>query len=211
MVLYLNTPNDYGSLTIPKFDEITLIAHIKVERKLPMLKSWKWIVWYGDVVIVVWNDHDTYNNYIAPGCRVRNVNTGRTTYYIVTTGGRPGKYCFIGTGGVHGNNEMYVYACVDNSVRATVNLPSGYVVDFAGGVMKLIGGVPTFIKSMYIYSKVLTYDEFEDIIENPINPPTDGLECWLTFTEGKGNIVYDRSENNRNMTLTGCRWVVRKL
>ncbi|RLE41480.1 hypothetical protein DRJ19_05775, partial [Candidatus Woesearchaeota archaeon] len=174
MVLYLNTSNDYGVVELPKFDELTVIVHLIIERKLPQLKSYRWLL-RGDVALVMWNDHDSAANSMGQGVRVRDLSKNVILHLVAALDTEHlESYVWAGAGAVDGSTEMTVYygSAKDYSAFSIDIAKYGdYVVEFAGGSLRLEGGNPMFVRNLYVYSKVLSIYEYESIINNPYNPP----------------------------------------
>ena len=63
-----------------------------------------------------------------------------------------------------------------------------------------------FIGEILVYDLVFAEQQISKVIDNPMNPPTDGLILWFQMTRQSGDKVYDRSGNEYHGTIHGASW-----
>ncbi len=66
-----------------------------------------------------------------------------------------------------------------------------------------------YISAVYIYTRALSSSEIQQIYNQPLNPPTNGLVLWYDWTslDCSAGVWYDKSGNNNNGTIYGATCV----
>ncbi|MEM4455328.1 MAG: LamG domain-containing protein [Thermofilaceae archaeon] len=88
------------------------------------------------------------------------------------------------------------------SATNTVDLHIG---QHPAGTYRTLG----IIADVRIYNRALTADEIRAIYERDALI-RDGLVLHLDFSEGEGNVAYDKSGCGNHATIYGARWVIKK-
>ena len=63
------------------------------------------------------------------------------------------------------------------------------------------------MSAVYLYNRILSDAEINQIKENPWSPPRDGLVLRLNFDEGSGSTAYDKSGYDNHGTIYNAEWV----
>ncbi|MEM1829872.1 MAG: LamG domain-containing protein, partial [Thermofilaceae archaeon] len=94
--------------------------------------------------------------------------------------------------------------------RSDVPASSGNTVNlFIGQTIAYAFRAAGIIASVLIYNRALSDAEIKAIYERG-EPIRDGLVLYLDFSEGEGNVAYDKSGYGNHGTVYGARWVVKK-
>jgi hypothetical protein len=66
-----------------------------------------------------------------------------------------------------------------------------------------------YVSAVYIYNRALSDQEIQQIYNNPLNPPSDGLVLWFDWTslDCNAGIWYDKSGYGNNGTLYNVQCV----
>jgi hypothetical protein len=108
--------------------------------------------------------------------------------------------------------KLYVNGVLDKQIPNTY-VGTGYFFDYVPTRIGWASGLQPFFKGLIgevrIYNQVLSQDGIIRIC-NYNEFIKDGLVLCLDFTEGEGNIAYDKSGLGNHGTIYGAEWVVKK-
>ncbi|MEM1523515.1 MAG: LamG domain-containing protein [Thermofilaceae archaeon] len=107
---------------------------------------------------------------------------------------------------LYGYQNAVLKASVGGVAASGTNTVDLHIAEVYAGECFRAGGI---IDDVRIYNRALTADEIKAIYERGALI-RDGLVLLLDFTEGEGDIAYDKSGCGNHATIYGARWATRK-